>query len=65
MIKLKPCPFCGGKAEVLIGCDCEQFGGYEVGYIICTGCRTEVYFGLVNEEQVAEHWNRRATDPVA
>ena len=49
---------------MLIGCDYEQFGGYgdEVGYIICTGCRTEVYFGLVNEEQAAEHWNRRVND---
>jgi hypothetical protein len=34
-IKLKPCPFCGGKAEII---DCNVFAD-KAKRIRCTGCR--------------------------
>ena len=65
--KLKPCPFCGGKAEIffddykkyLIQCsNCSAFVGIEIenGVELKDGWRAT--FGT--EEQAAEAWNRRA-----
>lgn len=54
-IKLKPCPFCGGKAE-----SCTPWMGMAYGYWVrceACGCETEV---SSTEEQAAEAWNRRA-----
>lgn len=58
-IKLKPCPFCGGKAEFAIGEEYreEQGGGGE--WIECSSCGAETaYFGT--PERAAEAWNKRA-----
>lgn len=58
MIELKPCPFCGGEAEV------ERQGTSRQSCIIsCTecGCRHE---GPDEYEQCGYQWNIRATDEV-
>ena len=51
--KLKPCPFCGGKAEAL--------GGVNTHWISCVDCITEsaAYDTL---EEAVKAWNRRTTD---
>ena len=65
MLKLKPCPFCGGKAKI-IKCPC---GEYKDLYVV--GChKNDSCFGNINhmtmifisEETAAETWNRRAND---
>ena len=53
--KLKPCPFCGGKAVFI----------QEFGYVVCLkcGCRTATYLSAVfNNQQVITKWNRRVND---
>jgi hypothetical protein len=61
MIKLKSCPFCGGKAEIK--------PWYEINWF-CVGCRNvechgEIMpgggFGYESKEIAAEAWNRRVT----
>ena len=54
--KLKPCPFCGGEAEVVFGaCD------YNVYQVCCTGANCQAMAGWSNtEEEAIEEWNRRA-----
>lgn len=69
--ELKPCPFCGGKAEL------EHNIGSSSWFIQCGDCtarnegwcnRTngngkEVYESIIEcVETAAEAWNRRATD---
>ena len=52
--KLKPCPFCGGKADFLgdtATIKCKQCGG---AFIVTNP--------LINRLEVAEAWNRRAGD---
>lgn len=50
--KLKPCPFCGGRAR--IGTDGEE--GHTV---FCTSCKVET--NIYEDERTAiEAWNRRA-----
>jgi len=51
--ELKPCPFCGGEAEVKF-----FLGNY---FVACKGCpgSTFPYKGMTEEEAV-EAWNRRA-----
>ena len=55
-IKLKPCPFCGGKAETRL---CVGGSWYIVK---CTECKatTDVLRG---EDEATSAWNKR-TDPV-
>lgn len=56
MIKLKPCPFCGGEAEI------ERMGTNRQSCIIaCTecGCRHE---GPDEYDRCGYQWNLRATD---
>jgi len=54
--KLKPCPFCGGKAHIM-----------KMGYphwIYCEKCGAKVHGGVVGEEEgekaSIEAWNRRS-----
>ena len=55
-IKLKPCPFCGGKGEIFRGTTYGFHYLYEPRCITCE-CALGVY---ETEEQAIEAWNRRA-----
>ena len=53
-MKLKPCPFCGGKAEQINYADLFNIG--------CLKCRIKTDMSLRNEyavEQAIQAWNRR------
>lgn len=59
-IKLKPCPFCGGKAEI------KRYVGFafEQAYVECTSC--EVQTKMIDpslkycaNDKAAELWNNR------
>lgn len=51
-IKLKPCPFCGGKAEL--------FQDYMGWYVIeCTACGNGTLH-FANSDGAVNAWNRRA-----
>ena len=53
MIELKPCPFCGGKAEVR-----EYIAITDYVFVICRNCGACVGpYGI--EEKATENWNRR------
>lgn len=56
MFDLKPCPFCGGEAEVFRGTTYGFHYLYEPRCIKCE-CALGVY---ETEEQAIEAWNRRA-----
>lgn len=51
-IELKPCPFCGGVAEFVLG---EQ---YSNDWIQCSSCGVETPC-FDTPEEAAEAWNRR------
>ena len=60
MDKLKPCPFCGGKARIIAF---DPFDGYQgrctVYKVGCTKC-----FASINdpdEDKAIEAWNRRVS----
>ena len=53
-IELKPCPFCGGKAEIEFSTICP-----ELCSVLCRKCKIETY-GAKNIQQATETWNRRA-----
>jgi Lar family restriction alleviation protein len=50
-IELKPCPFCGGKAEMVSDFDDEH-------YVYCSGCKGG-WKTMETPEEAAEAWNRR------
>ena len=54
--ELKPCPFCGGEAEVRT----TDLGTYKV---VCIECPTDMgrYWSWAKKEAIAA-WNRRAND---
>lgn len=53
-IELKPCPFCGGDAEMQQG----KHQGLRTFYVSCFGCgaRTDLEYA---EEFAADLWNER------
>lgn len=53
MEKLKPCPFCGGEAELY-----ENY--YHGCNIYCLECGVE--FECDSKEEAIEAWNRRVSD---
>lgn len=55
-IKLKPCPFCGGDAEMQQG----KYQGLRTFYVSCLGCgaRTDLEYA---EEFAADPWNERVS----
>ena len=64
-IKLKPCPFCGAKAELLSG----YYNALESARVECTECNASIYMDSDDypamdvdsmEGSVIEQWNRRA-----
>jgi len=54
-IKLKPCPFCGGEAQIK---GTTMRGAI---WISCRSCWAET-FGAYSEEEAIGQWNRRAGD---
>ena len=70
-VELKPCPFCGGKAEthddVIVNPILDQKGAYvdaDVAYFEHTGCpKCDIWFELSEDEPegtTITKWNRRA-----
>lgn len=60
MSELKPCPFCGGEAEVI-----KAHQIFERPYVvICknTKCRASLGEFSSTREEAIEAWNRRADD---
>lgn len=60
---LMPCPFCGGKADVVT----DSLNGYDLKYVRCLtcGCRTD-YFVMDKENVLLiQAWNRRPDDPLS
>lgn len=47
---LKPCPFCGGEAEI------DNFAGVEC--VVCKNCRV-IMLAESNKEAMVQAWNRR------
>ena len=60
MDKLKPCPFCGGKAELLIVPGRFKSGLSSSGWLVkCTnGCCNQMPY--TSDHDAKEAWNRRA-----
>jgi Lar family restriction alleviation protein len=59
--KLKPCPFCGGKAELKK----RKFPDDTAfdGYLYCVVCQCGYQVATrESEEYIIDYWNRRATD---
>ena len=59
MNKLKPCPFCGGKAQRIDIEDGENAGG---SCIECTSCHASGNIEFGYKENFISNWNRRAAD---
>jgi Lar family restriction alleviation protein len=51
--KLKPCPFCGGKADF----DGDEED--EIVWVFCEDCRAEINAHSTKKEAI-KAWNRRA-----
>lgn len=63
-VRLKPCPFCGGKATVfLIPQGLRNAGLYTVGCtedMMCFGNLNHVAMVFVSRKSAEETWNKRA-----
>ena len=55
-IRLKPCPFCGGQAEVVRVTD--KYPNYVVN---CRKCRISTAW-YADVKQLSEFWNKRASE---
>lgn len=61
MEELKPCPFCGGRAEITNE-DCYGYTSDET-LVCCVACNLQL--GLGNQydlEEAIEAWNRRSCE---
>ena len=57
MKELKPCPFCGGEAEIVKQVDTPFYGvGCKDGWCIGAGTKHENYIGY---DKAAKAWNTR------
>jgi len=55
---LKPCPFCGGKAEVIETEGCDTLA-------VCTKCDVSCGFNFGGDENASsEAWNKRVEKPL-
>lgn len=57
MAELKPCPFCGGKAEMLNYSPSEWL-------VYCPACQGMVEQWRKTEQEAVEQWNRRADNDI-
>lgn len=60
MIDLKPCPFCGNKAELAHG----KFDGKGISYVRCTKCWAAGEFFFISYDHASDDlavaaWNKR------
>ncbi len=55
-IELKPCPFCGGKAKMVVYTNYNDYNDYVVN---CTKCGASVPIWHETEKEAAQWWNRR------
>lgn len=55
-IELKPCPFCGGKAKMVVYPNYNDGNDYVV---ICTKCDAGVPNWCETEEEATRQWNKR------
>lgn len=60
MIDLKPCPFCGCKAEWEVSFYTQGMFKNQYKLIRCSGCNAEMDNHWVREESLATDWNTRA-----
>ena len=58
MDKMKPCPFCGGKAIIH---DFKPFREKRLWYISCHDCEIE-QINYLSEQEAIEAWNRRVSN---
>lgn len=69
MSKLKPCPFCGGKAELTTDVTAERYSKPRA-MIYCTNCKIETrWFDDKNRdgtfvEEAVNAWNKRCTNEI-
>ena len=59
--ELKPCPFCGGEARLLLNAKRKIYGKdeYRTGVVACCNvCEARMFYG--SEKLAIEAWNRRA-----
>lgn len=57
--RLKPCPFCGGHAEIVQRSKSDRWGGTEVFHAVeCVSCDANNWD--YTETEAAAAWNRRA-----
>lgn len=72
MIDIKPCPFCGGKADIKKASFSRSEEGYSVYEVYCTQCGAKIFGDAFNFYQVKydsenpqdkisaiKKWNRR------
>ena len=57
-IKLKPCPFCGSRAEMEILPHCEGF------FVKCLKCKVEQGHLYSSKKSAMTAWNRRRTNEI-
>jgi Lar family restriction alleviation protein len=64
MTELKPCPFCGGIAQVM---HYKNAFGKEYSYVECTVCKCESANFMIaayhcSDDLAVEAWNKRVSD---
>lgn len=71
--RLKPCPFCGGKAHIHNVSESDGHCRYEMVCVTCEDCGAQSihkvsdgYYELYcTDEEIAEIWNRRVIEEEA
>ena len=59
MADLKPCPFCGGEADILE----HQYQGCFTTYgVVCLDCYSGTDWSFETEDEAIAAWNRRAKE---